>query len=104
MISKTHVVVFFQTQDQQIISVPTYVERGYRGDVMRDFKYSRSGDRIFSDVSLGTSIKVLADGYMNAHYLEALYCLWEGQRWTISNVQIDRPNAILQLGQLYRGL
>lgn len=80
------------------------VEYTYKGDVIRNTSKLVPGDGLNKDVVVNNSISIMADRYANEHYFNIRYVLWEGVRWTVTNVEVQRPRLILSLGSVYNGL
>lgn len=79
------------------------VEKKYYGDVTRQSRNLRFGDKINGELSLGVNISVVADAYANEHYFNIRYAVLDGARWVVSSVEPQRPRLLLTLGELYRG-
>lgn len=80
------------------------VEFPYTGDVIRDTRKLAPGDGLHSDVTVNNNISILCDKYAIDHYHNIRYVMWEGVRWTVTNVEVQRPRLILSLGSVYNGL
>ena len=80
------------------------VEFPYSGDVLRDTRKVQDGDNLHKDVVINNSISILCDKYAIDHYHKIRYAMWEGVRWTVTNVEVQRPRLILSLGSVYNGL
>lgn len=78
-------------------------ERDYYGDVIRNSRQLREGEKINSDVSVGNSISIVADAYANGHIFAIRYVEWAGARWVVSDVDVQHPRLILRLGEVYNG-
>lgn len=81
----------------------TIVEKRYSGDVVRNSRQSREGQNLNNDLSVGNSISIVADAYAYEHFFAMRYVEWSGVLWTVSNVEVQRPRLILQLGEVYHG-
>lgn len=79
------------------------IERNYYGDVLRNTRALQEGDKINNDISVGNSISIVADAYAHEHFFAMKYIFWAGAYWTVSNVEVQRPRLILQLGGVYNG-
>lgn len=75
----------------------------YFGDVIRNTRRLESGDQLNNDLSVNNSISIMADAYANAHFFAMRYLKWQGARWIISEVSVERPRLILRLGGIYNG-
>lgn len=78
-------------------------ERSYFGDVLRNTRQLENGEKINNDLSVSNSISIVADAYANEHFFAIRYVQWQGARWTVSDVEVQRPRLLLRLGGLYNG-
>lgn len=83
--------------------VDTIVERSYFGDVIRNTRRLSEGENLNRDLSVRNSISIMADAYANDHFFAIRYVEWAGTLWTVSDVEVQRPRLILQLGEVYNG-
>lgn len=77
--------------------------RNHYGDVLRNSRTLREGEKVNNDLSVGNSISIVADAYANEHFFAMRYIKWAGTLWTISNVDVQSPRLILRLGGVYNG-
>jgi hypothetical protein len=85
------------------IWVPEIEEVTYVGDVTREARNLETRDKVNGDISVSVSISIIADSHAIEHYLKIKYVWWEGVRWTVTNVAVQRPRLILSLGSVYNG-
>ena len=83
--------------DDVITEVPYY------GDVLRDIKKDQKGSGLNDDIVVNNSISIVTDEYATEHFFKIKYVMWEGERWTVTNVEVKRPRLILTLGGVYNG-
>jgi hypothetical protein len=81
----------------------TIEEREYYGDVVRNTRTLSEGENLNKDLSVQNSISIVADAYANEHFFAIRYVEWAGERWTVSDVEVQRPRLILRLGEVYDG-
>lgn len=79
------------------------VEREYFGDVLRASRQITQGENLNPDLSLGNTISIVADSYVTENFFNIRYVEWRGQRWTVSNVEINSPRLLMYLGEVYNG-
>lgn len=75
----------------------------YTGDVLRNSVRVSPGESLNSDISVGHSISIIADGYAIEHFMKIKYVEWAGVNWTVTEVEVQRPRLILSLGSVYNG-
>lgn len=79
-------------------------ERSYYGDIDQNRRVLREGDQVNPNVASGNSISIVADAYANEHFFAIRYVEWAGVRWTVTDVDVQRPRLLLRLGEVYNGL
>jgi|SRR5690242_11812780 hypothetical protein len=75
----------------------------YYGDVIRNTRVLREGDRVNDDLSVGNSISIVADAYANENIFAMRYVEWKGALWVVTDVQVQSPRLLLTLGGVYNG-
>lgn len=79
-------------------------ERNYRGDVTRiSRKMQESMDKVNSDLTISNMFSIVADAYAYEHFFKIRYIMWSGVRWTVSDVEVQRPRLNLRIGGEYNG-
>jgi hypothetical protein len=81
----------------------TVVEHLYYGDIVRNSRGLRQGENLNLDLTVGNSISIVADAYAREHFFAIRYVEWAGKFWTVSEVEVQAPRLILQLGEVYNG-
>lgn len=79
-------------------------EKPYYGDVVRNSRQLREGEKVNDDLSVGNSISIVADAYANEHFFAIRYIRWAGTLWKVSDVEVQSPRLLLRLGGVYNGL
>lgn len=75
----------------------------YFGDVVQNARQLVEGDKVNDDISVTTSISIVADPYGEQNYLAMRYVRWAGALWVVSTVDVESPRLILRLGGIYNG-
>ena len=78
-------------------------EMMYYGDVLRNARRLESGENLNDQLIVNNSISILADAHALNHFFEIRYVVWEGAKWKVTNVEVQRPRLILTLGKVYNG-
>lgn len=81
----------------------TIVEYNYYGDVIRDTRTTRTGDKVNNDLTIGNSFKIVADAFAYEHFYAMRYIEWMGSLWTISEVEVQAPRLVIRVGGVYNG-
>lgn len=79
------------------------VEQPYYGNVIRNSRGVREGDKVNNDLTVGNSISLVADAYANEHFFAIRYIEWAGALWVVGDVVVESPRLILRLGGIYNG-
>jgi hypothetical protein len=75
----------------------------YYGDVLRDTKKDEKGDSLSDNIVINNSISIVTDEHALKHFHKIKYVMWQGERWTVTNVEVKHPRLILSLGEVYNG-
>lgn len=78
-------------------------EYTYFGDVVRNTRRLREGEKVNDDLSVGNSISIVADAYASEHFFAIRYVEWAGSLWKVTEVEVQRPRLLLRLGGVYNG-
>lgn len=79
-------------------------ERSYTGDILRNARQMADvSEQIVNDITVNTSISILADAYLRENYFAIRYISWNGGLWTIQKVDVRAPRLSLRLGKVYNG-
>lgn len=78
-------------------------EKSYFGDVVRNSRTLQDGQKVNNDLSVNNSISIVADAYANENFSAIRYVSWNGKLWTVSDVTVQSPRLLLQLGVIYNG-
>lgn len=78
-------------------------ERNYIGDILRNTRQLREGEKVNDDLAVSNSISILSDQYANEHFFAIRYILWAGTLWIVSDVEMQSPRLLLRLGGVYNG-
>lgn len=84
--------------------VDTILEREYSGDITSNFrKYNEPEEQANPDLSLSSTVSIVADEYAIGHFHNIKYIMLEGTRWVINTVESKPPRLTLWLGRVYNG-
>lgn len=76
-------------------------EHIYRGQVIKNSYRREAGEWLNDNIKVSNSIQIVADPFALAHCQNIKYCVWQNQKWSVTNIEIDQPNLILTLGGAY---
>lgn len=79
-------------------------EKHYYGDIVRDQRRLESTTgKVNEDIRVDNTFSIVADAYAMENFVNMGYIMWNGQPWTITNVEQRHPRLILQIGALWDG-
>ena len=81
----------------------TITERDYYGDILEATRSLEPSDKVKDDIRLQNRLSIVADAFALENFSKIKYAIWNGNRWTVTNVTIERPRLILSLGGVYNG-
>lgn len=85
----------------------TVTEKTYFGDVIRNARRleppSMVPPMLNANVALENQFSIVADAYAYANYRNIRYVMWEGLRWTVTNIEVQRPRLIFTIGGPWNG-
>ena len=77
------------------------VEKIYRGDVILNQQRLEKTEGVNDNVTLDNSISIVADSFAYENFGYIKYVIWNGRKWKIQSLAINRPRIILQIGGPY---
>lgn len=75
----------------------------YRGEVRRITRRLVSADKVNDDVNISNEISIVADAFAYQNFQNIRYIDWNGTKWKVSSVTVERPRLTLEIGGLYNG-
>lgn len=79
------------------------VEHSYYGDVIKNTRQYRSGDKVNDDLDINNQVSIVADPFARNHFHEMIYIKWMGAAWKITAIDVQFPRLILTIGGVYNG-
>lgn len=79
------------------------IPRNYYGDVTRNMRRYQSADKVNDDLVVNNQISIVADPYAMQNFHLIRYVEWMGAKWKVSNVDVQYPRLILEIGGVYNG-
>lgn len=82
---------------------PEEIEKLYTGDVIRNMRKWDTNSHQNDDININNSISIIADSfiYENAYYIK--YVWFMGAKWKVTNIEVQSPRLILDIGGVYVG-
>lgn len=103
--AKFHAVVGFVKDEQTSPGVYSKVatEQSYSCDVLRSIQRWENGEQLSDNLSLNNRFSILANEFVYTNINHIRYLIWEGTKWKITSIEIQRPRLILTIGSVYNG-
>lgn len=80
------------------------VKRNYFGDLERNTsRWSVSSDSTNDDLNINNQISILADPFAYQNFHSMKYVEFMGTKWKITNIEVEYPRLILNVGGVYNG-
>lgn len=82
---------------------PTITERPYFGDIIQNIRMLQNSSGINDNVNINNQISVVSDPYAVQHIHDMQYVEYQGAKWKVSNVTVQHPRLLLNIGGLWNG-
>ena len=79
------------------------VEKNYRGDVILNQQRWQQNEGVNDNLTLDNSISIVADAFAYENFGYIKYIVWNGHKWKIQSLSVNRPRIVLQIGGPYNG-
>ena len=78
-------------------------ERLYRGDILQESRRWQGSEYKNDNLTISNKLSIIADTFTINNSSNIRYVKWNGVRWKVDNIEIQRPRLILTLGEVYNG-
>lgn len=78
-------------------------ERKYVGDISRIKRRWENGEHLNDDLVVNNMVSIIPDKFAFDHFFAIRYVNWMGVRWKVTNVTVQPPRLVLELGGVYNG-
>lgn len=78
-------------------------ERKYYGDIVKKSSRWTDGPSINSNIAIRNTISIIADPYAYMNFAYMRYIEYNGMKFEISSITVDRPRMTIELGGIYNG-
>lgn len=76
-------------------------KRNYYGDVIRNTRRLQSANQLNDNVNVSNEISIVADPFAYQNFHSMRYVEFMGTKWKITNIEVQYPRLILELGGVY---
>ena len=78
-------------------------ERKLYGEVLRNTRAQREGDKVNNDLSIGNRFSLIADTYADENFESIRYIKWKGRRFLVTDIEFAPPRLLITPGGVYNG-
>lgn len=79
------------------------VERVYSGDLFRNVHVNQSSGSVNDNINLSNEISIIADPFAEKNFQTMRYVVFAGNKWKITNINVQYPRLKLTVGGVYNG-
>lgn len=79
------------------------IVRYYYGDVIKNRSRWEPKDQLNDDLRLNNQISIIADAYAYQNFHQIKYVEFMGNRWKVTDVEVESPRLILSIGGVWNG-
>ena len=76
-------------------------ERNYYVDIIKNTRRLQSADQLNDNINISNEISIIADPFAYSNFHSMRYIEFMGNKWKISNVDVQYPRLIFSIGGLY---
>lgn len=76
-------------------------KRNYYGEVIRNTRRLQSANQLNDNINVSNEISIVADPFAYQNFHSMRYVEFMGTKWKITNVEVQYPRLILELGGVY---
>lgn len=77
------------------------VERPYFGDIISNRWKRQNSGNVNDDINISNQISVLADPYAVNHVSAMTWVEFSGEKWKVTEVDVQYPRLILSIGEVW---
>lgn len=82
---------------------PEIISRPYYGDVISNRWRRENSGGVNDNINLSKQISIVADPYAGEHCSSIVYVEYMGERWKVTDVDVQYPRLILSVGGVWNG-
>lgn len=79
------------------------IERHYTGDIHIAQERWQSSSKVHEDFNVDNKISIVGDPYAIANFAFIRYVIWQGVKWKVQSITVERPRLNIYLGGIYHG-
>lgn len=78
-------------------------QQSYYGDILSDHRKRQNGGEVNDDINITNTLSILADPFLLDNASNIAYVKMLGNKWKVSDIEIQYPRIILSIGGVYNG-
>lgn len=79
------------------------IDRPYYGDVLSNRWKRQNSGGVNDDINLSNQISIVSDPYAVQHCSKITYVEFMGEKWKVTDVEVQYPRLILTIGGVFNG-
>ncbi len=93
-----------QTEVEPSVWEDTIIEREVYGEIKKNRARTTNAGNVNNDITLSNTISIMTNAYFMNNYQMIRYVRFNGQYWSISEIELNYPRANITLGGVYNGI
>lgn len=85
------------------VHVEIATEHSYVGDILRSNQRWQNGEQLNANLTINNRFSIVGDAFAYENFSNMRYVKWNGRKWSINSIEIERPRIILTIGGVYNG-
>ena len=77
------------------------IKRKYRGDIIRNTRRYENSQYLNDNLNISNQFSIVADPYAMENFYMMRYLVWAGEKWKITNITVQYPRLVLEVGGVY---
>ena len=77
------------------------IERSYYGDILTNVRRWENGEGLNDNLQVQNQISIIADAFAFQNFHTMRYIIYQGAKWKVRSVQVERPRLVLSIGDVY---
>jgi hypothetical protein len=90
-----------ETEIRPGVWIPKIEKRTYYGDVVKIVRRVENGGYLNDNITIGNQFSLVADDYAFTHMHMMRYIEWQGAKWAVKSVEVNRPRLVVSVGGVY---
>jgi hypothetical protein len=78
-------------------------EKPYYGDILKNYRQLDNSGEVNDDVTISNRFSIISDPYAQENFHAIRYIMFMGIKWKVTNVEVEYPRLILNVGGEYHG-